>query len=126
LISSRNTNTVRWKRPRSLQNAEHWPVASVITESPPQGAGFDVIQHDGLRISLRNAIRQASYGSSTYLNLSSVASNIDVVHGEVNDHTDVRHSRRKHGPTSVIAIERISSTVIACLMAATAGLNRST
>ena len=56
------TNTVRWKRPRSLQNAEHWPVASEITEAPPQGAGFDVIQHDGLRISLRNAIAQASHG----------------------------------------------------------------
>jgi 1,4-alpha-glucan branching enzyme len=101
------TNTVRWKRPRSLQNAEHWPVTSVITESAPQGAGCDVIQHDGLRISLRNAIRQASYGSSTYLNLSSVASNINAYavseawkaenHDIVKDGTDLRIARLADG-----------------------------
>ena len=37
-----------------------------------------MIQHDGLRISLRNAIRQASYGSGIFLDLSSVASNINA------------------------------------------------
>jgi 1,4-alpha-glucan branching enzyme len=72
------TNTIRWKRPRALQNAEHWPVESIITTAPLQGSGFDVIQHDGLRISLRNAIRQASYGSGVFLDLSSVASNINA------------------------------------------------
>ena len=71
------TSTVRWQRPRALQNAEHWPVIDPITEAAPAGAGFDVIQHDGLRISLRNALRQSSYGSGTYLNLSSVAGNIN-------------------------------------------------
>jgi 1,4-alpha-glucan branching enzyme len=71
------TNTIRSKRPRALQNAEHWPVISAITDGPPAGSGFDVIQHDGLRISLRNAIRQASYGSDVDLNLSSVAQNIN-------------------------------------------------
>jgi 1,4-alpha-glucan branching enzyme len=105
------TNTVRWNRPRSLQNAEHWPVASVITEAPTRGAGFDVIQHDGLRISLRNAIRQASCGSSTYLNLSSVASNINAYdvseawkavtcienHDIVKDGTDLRIARLADG-----------------------------
>jgi 1,4-alpha-glucan branching enzyme len=105
------TNTVRWKRPRSLQNAEHWPVASVITEAAPQGAGFDVIQHDGLRISLRNAIRQASCGGSTCLDLSSVASNINAYavsvawkavtcienHDIVKDGTDLRIARLADG-----------------------------
>ena len=48
-----------------------------ITEPPSSGAGFDVIQHDGLRISLRGSIRQASYGAATCLNLSAVAQNIN-------------------------------------------------
>jgi len=34
---------------------------------------------------------------------------IDVMHGEVDDHADVRHSRRKGRSTRVIAIERMSS-----------------
>jgi 1,4-alpha-glucan branching enzyme len=71
------TSTVRWERPRALQNAEHWPVIDSVTEPAPTGAGFDVIQHDGLRINLRNAISQASYGAGTFLNLSAVASNIN-------------------------------------------------
>jgi 1,4-alpha-glucan branching enzyme len=71
------TSTVRWKRPRALQNAEHWPVIDPITEATPAGAGFDVIQHDGLRINLRNAIRQASYGAGTFLNLAAVKDNIN-------------------------------------------------
>ncbi|WFU44148.1 alpha amylase C-terminal domain-containing protein [Bradyrhizobium sp. CB82] len=71
------TNTVRWKKPRALQNAEHWPVTSAITETPPAGAGFDVIQHDGLRTSLRNAIQQASYGGNFPLPLLAVASNVN-------------------------------------------------
>ena len=71
------TSTVRFKRPRALQNAEHWPVEQPITEVAPEGAGFDVIQHDGLRLSLRNAISQASYGAGSPLNLSSIAQNIN-------------------------------------------------
>jgi 1,4-alpha-glucan branching enzyme len=70
------TNTVRWIKPRALQNAEHWPVNSAITEPPQSGAGFDVMQHDGLRISLRDAIRQASYGQGSDVNLFAVANNI--------------------------------------------------
>jgi 1,4-alpha-glucan branching enzyme len=101
------TNTVRWKRPRALQNAEHWPVDWTITQTPTAGAGFDVIQHDGLRISLRNAIRQASYGASINLNLSSVAQNLNPYavsqtwkavtcienHEIVKDGTDLRIAR---------------------------------
>ena len=71
------TSTVRFKRPRGLQNAEHWPVVQEITEPPTAGAGFDVIQHDGLRVSLRNALQQASYGGGSFLDLSSVAENIN-------------------------------------------------
>ena len=101
------TDTIRWQRPRALQNAEHWPVAAEITEAPPQGAGFDVIQHDGLRISLRNAIAQASHGGGAFLNLSSVASDINAYavsapwkavtcvenHDIVKDGTDLRIAR---------------------------------
>jgi 1,4-alpha-glucan branching enzyme len=70
------TGTIRWRKPRTLQNAEHWPVNSAITEAAPNGAGFDVMQHDGLRISLRDAIRQASYGQQGSINLGTVANNI--------------------------------------------------
>jgi 1,4-alpha-glucan branching enzyme len=105
------TDTIRRKRPGSLQNAEHWPVASVITEAPPRGAGFDVIQHDGLRISLRNAIAQASHGGGANLNLSAVASNINAYgvteawkavtcienHDIVRDGTDLRIARLADG-----------------------------
>jgi len=47
------------------------------------------------------------------------------VHGEVDDHATF-DMRGGNGPTRVIAIDRISSPDIAALMAATAGLNRST
>jgi 1,4-alpha-glucan branching enzyme len=70
------TSTIRWKRPRVLQNAEHWPINSAITEPPQNGAGFDVMQHDGLRINLRNAIRQTSYGQESKVDLGAVANNI--------------------------------------------------
>jgi 1,4-alpha-glucan branching enzyme len=101
------TNTVRWKRPRALQNAERWPVDWAVTQPPSAGAGFDVIQHDGLRISLRDAIRQSSYGAATPLNLSSVAQNLTPYavsqpwkavtcienHDIVKDGTDLRVAR---------------------------------
>jgi 1,4-alpha-glucan branching enzyme len=105
------TNTVRWMRPRVLQNAEHWPVVTAITERPMAGAGLDVIQHDGLRISLRESIRQASYGATSCLNLSAVAQNIDPYavsepwkavtcienHDIVKDGTDLRIPRLADG-----------------------------
>jgi 1,4-alpha-glucan branching enzyme len=124
------TSTVRWKRPRALQNAEHWPVASFITEAPPIGAGFDVIQHDGLRISLRNAIHQGSYGAAAYLNLSAVAANISPFsvsepwkavtcienHDIVKDGTDLRIPRLADGSNARSWYARSRSRVASALL----------
>jgi len=71
------TSTVRYMRPRAIQNAEHWPVdGSIVTPVVNGGAGFDVIQHDGLRNAVRGAIGQASGGASAYIDLDSVAANL--------------------------------------------------
>jgi 1,4-alpha-glucan branching enzyme len=130
------TNTVRWKRPRSLQNAEHWPVASFITEAPPQGAGFDVIQHDGLRISLRNAVAQASHGGDAFLNLSAVASNINAYavaqawkavtcienHDIVKDGTDLRIARLADGSNARSWYARSRARVASALLLFSPGI----
>ena len=71
------TGTVRYARPRGLQNAEHWPVDPVIvTAAGSGGAGFDVLQHDGLRLAVRGAIGQASAGATAPIDLDSVAQNL--------------------------------------------------
>jgi 1,4-alpha-glucan branching enzyme len=79
------TSTVSYKRPRAIQNAEHWPVdGNMVTPVGSGGAGFDVIQHDGLRNAVRGAIGQASAGASAYVDLDSVAANLfpyAVAHG---------------------------------------------
>ena len=71
------TGTVRYARPRGIQNAEHWPVDPIIvTPTDAGGAGFDVLQHDGLRLALRGAIGQASAGATASIDLDSVAQNL--------------------------------------------------
>jgi len=68
------TNTVRFVRDRSLQNAECWPVNSWIVRSAGAGgAGFDTTQHDGLRGSMRQAIGEASAGGSAFVNMDAIA-----------------------------------------------------
>ncbi len=68
------TSTLRFVAPRLLQNAEFWPVSpAVVAPSAAGGAGFDVLQHDGLRESVRAALRQCSYGSAAAVDLSAVA-----------------------------------------------------
>ena len=64
------TSTLRYMRPRAIQNAEHWPVdGSIVTPVANGGAGFDVIQHDGLRD--RGARRdRASFGRRERLHRS--------------------------------------------------------
>lgn len=66
------TDTLRSIKPRLLQNAEYWPFefndylrspSSIVTSTANDGAGFDVLQHDGLRSVVRNAIKQSSFGS---------------------------------------------------------------
>jgi 1,4-alpha-glucan branching enzyme len=68
------TGTLRFERPRGLQNAEHWPPTADIVRSTSQGGfGFDVVQHDELRIAIRSAIDQCSYGATAGVNLDAIA-----------------------------------------------------
>jgi 1,4-alpha-glucan branching enzyme len=77
------TTQLRAVRPRLLQNAEFWPgefsdipssVLPVIAPASQGGAGFDVVQHDALRIALRNAVETASGGVSAPVSVSAIAS----------------------------------------------------
>ncbi len=71
------TGTVRFVKPRVIQNAEHWPVDPVIVAPVSSGgAGFDVLQHDGLRLAIRGAISQSSYGSGAAVDMDSIAANL--------------------------------------------------
>jgi 1,4-alpha-glucan branching enzyme len=68
------TSTVRFIAPRVIQNAEFWPVNPVVVRRVDEGgAGFDVLQHDGLRDSVRTAIEQCSYGASASVDLDAIA-----------------------------------------------------
>lgn len=87
------TDTLRFVKPRLLQNAEFWPgevpnypksTASIVTATSAGGAGFDVIQHDGLRSAVRGAVAAASYGASSAVNFDAIAANLyppGLVHG---------------------------------------------
>ena len=71
------TSTVRFINPRALQNAEYWPVdPAVIRDTPSGGAGFDVLQHDGLRDAIRNAITQTAFGADAPVDLIAIAANL--------------------------------------------------
>jgi 1,4-alpha-glucan branching enzyme len=76
------TNQNRALQPRLLQNAEFWPVefadipatvGPVLAEASSGGAGFDVAQHDTLRIVLRDAVQAASFGMNAAVSMSAVA-----------------------------------------------------
>lgn len=76
------TGTLRYLKPRLLQNAEYWPFefqnypqpsALMVTSNEQGGAGFDVLQHDGLRSAVRSAIQQASQGQGASVDLDAVA-----------------------------------------------------
>jgi 1,4-alpha-glucan branching enzyme len=79
------TDTLRYLKPRLLQNAEYWPYefqnyphssASIVTPTSDGGEGFDVLQHDGLRSAVRGAVQQASYGSGAAVDFDSIAANL--------------------------------------------------
>lgn len=68
------TGTLRFERPGCLQNAEHWPPTADIVSSTGQGGfGFDVVQHDALRIAIRSAIDQCSQGATAGVDLDAIA-----------------------------------------------------
>src|SRR6266481_1986797 len=76
------TNTLRFIKPRLLQNAEFWPgevgnypksAPSIITSVHDGGAGFDVLQHDGLRGALRGAVESSAAGQQAAIDFDSIA-----------------------------------------------------
>ena len=76
------TTQLRTAQPRFLQNAEFWPgefndiptsVQPVLQSADEGGAGFDVVQHDALRIALRSALGSAAYGASAGVSMSAIA-----------------------------------------------------
>jgi 1,4-alpha-glucan branching enzyme len=76
------TNTLRFVKPRLLQNAEFWPgevgnypksTQSIVTPTAEGGAGFDVVQHDGLRGAVRGAVQAASIGQSAAVDFDAIA-----------------------------------------------------
>ncbi len=76
------TGTLRFTKPRLLQNAEYWPFEFgdypkpwpvIVTPAADGGAGFDVVQHDGLRSAVRGAIGQASAGAQVSVDFDSIA-----------------------------------------------------
>jgi len=79
------TSTLRYIKPRLLQNAEFWPgevgncprsAPSIVTPTNSGGAGFDVLQHDGLRNAVRNAVEAVSRGHSSAVDFDAIARNL--------------------------------------------------
>ena len=79
------TSTLRYVKPRLLQNAEFWPgeagnypksSQSIVTPTANGGAGFDVVQHDGLRSAVRGAVQAASFGKDASINFDAIAGNL--------------------------------------------------
>src|SRR5260370_42335698 len=72
-------------KPGLIQNAEYWPVEfgdfrrlvpQIVEKTGQGGAGFDVVQHDGLRSSIRGAVQQASFGQNANGDFDSMAGNL--------------------------------------------------
>ena len=79
------TDTLRYIKPRLLQNAEYWPyefqnypqpAPLIVTPTASGGTGFDVLQHDGLRSAVRTAVQQASYGQSAAVDFDAIAGDL--------------------------------------------------
>jgi 1,4-alpha-glucan branching enzyme len=79
------TGTLRYIKPQILQNAEFWPgevpnyptaTPSIVTSTNAGGAGFDAVQHDGLRGALRAAITSASAGRQATIDFSTIAATL--------------------------------------------------
>jgi 1,4-alpha-glucan branching enzyme len=76
------TDTLRYIKPRLLQNAEYWPFefgdypkpwSSLVTPVAQAGAGFDVVQHDALRGAVRGVLQSASAGAQAAVSMDALA-----------------------------------------------------
>lgn len=76
------TSTLRYLKPRLLQNAEYWQsefsdyphtALQIVTSVVSGGTGFDTVQHDGLRTAIRTAIQSASSGAGAFVSMSAIA-----------------------------------------------------
>jgi 1,4-alpha-glucan branching enzyme len=76
------TDTLRFIKPRILQNAEYWPGefgdypkpwTSIVTPVSNGGAGFDAVQHDALRGAVRAVLQSASAGQQATVAMDSLA-----------------------------------------------------
>jgi 1,4-alpha-glucan branching enzyme len=76
------TSTIGFIKPRLLQNAEFWPgevgnypksSQSILTSVADGGAGFDVLQHDGLRNAVRGAVQSSAFGQQAAIDFQSIA-----------------------------------------------------
>jgi 1,4-alpha-glucan branching enzyme len=86
------TTRLRQSNPRMLQNAEFWPGEfndipnswqPIIQAADRGGAGFDVVQHNALRLALRGALGSASAGAQAGVSMSAIA---DVLYPPGFDH----------------------------------------
>jgi 1,4-alpha-glucan branching enzyme len=87
------TDTLRYVKPRLVQNAEFWASEvgnypkswqSIVTPTRNGGAGFDLVQHDGLRGAVRAAVKSASFGQTATVDIDAIAANLypqDFAHG---------------------------------------------
>ena len=76
------TSTLSPIKPRLLHNAEFWPgevgnypesPQSIVAAAPDGGAGFDTLQHDGLRGAVRGAVQASSYGQQAAVDFEAIA-----------------------------------------------------
>jgi 1,4-alpha-glucan branching enzyme len=79
------TDTLRFVKPRLLQNAEFWPgeptglpkqQSDIVNSTANGGAGFDVVQQDGLRDAIRGAVGAASGGQGAQVSMTAIANNL--------------------------------------------------
>jgi 1,4-alpha-glucan branching enzyme len=76
------TDTLRYIKPKLLQNAEYWPFefndypkpwTSIVAPVAEGGAGFDVVQHDALRGAVRDVLQSAAAGQQATVSMDSLA-----------------------------------------------------
>lgn len=68
------TEAVMKQYPNALLNAEYWGVNPwVVKRRQDGGAGFNATQHDGIRRSVRAAVKNAAYGMTSPVSMDAIA-----------------------------------------------------